>query len=173
MTCSYLVVLVDAAYLMRRSTNSAGFSEALALMPYNEQFHQIRALLRKELSNAAVQKYWTLLEGESRKFVKSAAESPSQLEPLTRQCVLFPARKADSFIETDLLHEYSYSGSVILKVTYGYQTQPTNDPFLVLAKQVMNAFSEASQPGAWLVDLIPSRTSCTGCCAHLFTNAMF
>ncbi|GJJ12868.1 hypothetical protein Clacol_007114 [Clathrus columnatus] len=48
-----------------------------------------------------------------------------------------------------------YSGSVILKVTYGYQTAARGDHFLLLAEKVMAAFSEASQPGNWLVDLIP------------------
>lgn len=53
----------------------------------------------------------------------------------------------------------SYAGSVIMKVTYGYQTKSQNDAFLLLAEQVMDAFSQASQPGAWLVDMLPWSTS--------------
>jgi len=40
-------------------------------------------------------------------------------------------------------------------VTYGYQTETQDDPFLVLAEKVMAIFSQTSQPGAWLVDIIP------------------
>ncbi|KAJ6617330.1 hypothetical protein B0H10DRAFT_1739660, partial [Mycena sp. CBHHK59/15] len=47
------------------------------------------------------------------------------------------------------------SGSVILRVMYGYQTAPQNDKFLVLADKVMAAFSLAAQLGAWAVDIIP------------------
>lgn len=49
----------------------------------------------------------------------------------------------------------SYAGSVILKVIYGYQTASHDDRFLVLIEKVMSIFSQASQPGAWLVDIIP------------------
>ena len=50
----------------------------------------------------------------------------------------------------------SYSGSVILKVTYGYQTAPKQDPLLLLADRVMSGFSEAVK-SFWLVDVIPWR----------------
>ncbi|KAJ7202634.1 cytochrome P450 [Mycena pura] len=48
-----------------------------------------------------------------------------------------------------------YTGSVILRVTYGYQTASEGDKFVALAEEVLAAFSIASQPGVWLVDIIP------------------
>ncbi|KAJ7121729.1 cytochrome P450, partial [Mycena crocata] len=47
------------------------------------------------------------------------------------------------------------SGSVILRATYGYQTALENDRSLSLAGEIMTAFSSASQPGAWAVDILP------------------
>ena len=44
-------------------------------------------------------------------------------------------------------------------MTYGYQTETQDDPFLVLAEKVMAIFSQTSQPGTWLVDIIPWRAS--------------
>jgi len=40
-------------------------------------------------------------------------------------------------------------------VVYGYQTEPRDDRYLLLAEKVLVAFSQASQPGAWLVDIMP------------------
>ena len=53
----------------------------------------------------------------------------------------------------------SYSGLVILKVTYGDQPESQDVHFLLLPERVMAAFSQASQPGIWLADVIPWRAS--------------
>lgn len=48
------------------------------------------------------------------------------------------------------------SGSIMLRVLYNYETRPgENDPFVNRANQVMEEFSKATSPGAWVVDLIP------------------
>ncbi|EPQ56835.1 cytochrome P450 [Gloeophyllum trabeum ATCC 11539] len=109
-----------------------GFARAMALMPYTERFRQLRRMMQKELTGAALQKYWPLHEHDSRHLVLRVVQRPTDIAKLVRH----------------------YAGSVILKVTYGYQTEPENDPFLVLAEKVMGAFSVASKPGNWLVDFI-------------------
>ncbi|TFK46242.1 cytochrome P450 [Heliocybe sulcata] len=110
-----------------------GFAQAMALMPYTERFRQLRRMAHKELTGAALQRYWPLHEHDSRYLVLKVMEHPSDLAKLVRH----------------------YAGSVILKVTYGYQTKPEDDPFLLLAEKVMGAFSIASKPGNWLVDFVP------------------
>ncbi|KAJ7618949.1 cytochrome P450 [Mycena rosella] len=110
-----------------------GFSRGLGLLPYSPRFLSLRRLIHKELTGNMLQKYWPLHEEESRILIN--------------KILLDPALFLDS-----IRH---YSGSVILRVAYGYQTAPENDKFLVLAEQVMGAFSLASQPGAWTVDVIP------------------
>lgn len=51
------------------------------------------------------------------------------------------------------------AGSVILKIAYGYNTEPHKpDPLVQLAGKAMDEFAKAGVPGAWLVDLIPSCT---------------
>lgn len=126
----------------------------MELMPYTDRFRQLRRLITKELSGNALRKYWPMHEEESRALIRNIASDPRSLFASIRQYVSEPM---DSDIGRTYNHLIvcSYSGSVILKVTYGYQTAPSDDPFLVLAKQVMAAFSRASQPGAWMVDLIP------------------
>lgn len=65
-------------------------------------------------------------------------------------------------------HIRKEAGSVILKMTYGYTTEPHgNDPFVDLAAKTMVQFAEATVPGRWMVDILPFRTS-TACINVLF-----
>ena len=49
----------------------------------------------------------------------------------------------------------SATGGVILKITYGYDVQDSNDPLVNIAEAAVRGFSDASVPGAWLVDILP------------------
>ena len=45
-----------------------------------------------------------------------------------------------------------------MKIAYGYTIEPRgNDPLVDLADKALSQFSLASQPGIWLVDVIPLR----------------
>ncbi|KAJ7457987.1 cytochrome P450 [Mycena galericulata] len=110
-----------------------GFAQALALMPYSPRFHGLRRLMHKELNGSMLQRYWPLHEEESRILIKKVLQDPGLFLDSIRH----------------------YAGSIILRVTYGYRTAPQDDKFLLLAERVMGAFSQASQPGAWAVDIIP------------------
>ncbi|KAF8510471.1 cytochrome P450 [Hysterangium stoloniferum] len=136
-TANELLELRSAVYSSRprlvMAGDLVGFDKALALMPYTERFRQMRQLMKKELMGSSLKKYWPLHEQESRILIHNLISKPSELFDLVRH----------------------YSGSIILKVTYGYRTKENRDPFLLLAEKVMAAFSEASQPGSWMVDIIP------------------
>jgi len=48
------------------------------------------------------------------------------------------------------------AGSVILKITYGYNTASHgHDPFVDLAADTMVQFAAATVPGRWMVDVLP------------------
>lgn len=51
------------------------------------------------------------------------------------------------------------AGSVILRISHGYEVQEGIDPFVELADQATDQFSLATAPGGFLVDLIPARKS--------------
>ncbi|KAJ7869991.1 cytochrome P450 [Mycena leptocephala] len=110
-----------------------GFDRMLGLIPYGSVFRKLRRLVHKELGNSAAQAYQPYQEHASRNLIHDL---------ILREG-----------LDIDLLRHYS--GSVILKVAYGYQTERHADPFLSLCKQVMEGFSLASQPGAWVVDMLP------------------
>jgi hypothetical protein len=44
-------------------------------------------------------------------------------------------------------------------IVYGYSVKEENDPFLPVVEAAMNGFSKSLEPGAFLVDMIPSRRS--------------
>ena len=50
-------------------------------------------------------------------------------------------------------------GSSLIKLTYGYEVEGVNDPFIVLANEAMAMFSVVTAPGAWIVDTLPFRES--------------
>ncbi|KAJ6624204.1 cytochrome P450 [Mycena sp. CBHHK59/15] len=110
-----------------------GFDRLLGLIPYSSVFRKLRRLVHKELGKPALRTYNSVQERDSRILMENLI-----------------LRKG---LDVDLIRHYS--GSVILKVAYGYQTEPLNDPLVSLSKQVMKAFSLASQPGVWAVDLVP------------------
>ena len=48
-------------------------------------------------------------------------------------------------------------GSVIMKTTYGYDVQDTNDPFLRTAEEGWAAFNEVMKQDFYFVDVFPIR----------------
>lgn len=55
-------------------------------------------------------------------------------------------------------HIRKEAGSIILKITYGYNTVPRgSDPFVDLATKTMAQFADATTPGRWMVDVLPFR----------------
>jgi hypothetical protein len=67
------------------------------------------------------------------------------------------------------------AGAIILDITYGYKVSDENDPFITLAKKVVENGSKSSRPGAYLVDFIQSSMpSCsTRTCVARFSNIHF
>ena len=55
----------------------------------------------------------------------------------------------------------SFPAAIVLKLAYGYNVEPYGFDYMVdLAdRAVKTIFSEASEPGKWLVDVIPFRLS--------------
>ena len=48
------------------------------------------------------------------------------------------------------------AGSVILRISHGYQVKENRDPFVEIADKATEQFSLATAPGGFLVDLIPA-----------------
>lgn len=44
-----------------------------------------------------------------------------------------------------------------MRVTYGYTVKGEDDPMITIPFTSMDNFSKATEPGMWMVDLIPQR----------------
>jgi hypothetical protein len=50
---------------------------------------------------------------------------------------------------------YSTAGAIILRISHGYEVKENNDPFLNIANLVTAHGSQATAPGAFMVDILP------------------
>ena len=50
------------------------------------------------------------------------------------------------------------AGAIILKLAYGYTTREEDDPFVHSADVAVDQFSKTTEPGAFVVDVLPFRT---------------
>lgn len=64
------------------------------------------------------------------------------------------------------------TGELIMSVTYGIDVQPSNDPYIDLAERALHSLVAAVVPGAFLVDSIPLRTSCSSSHCYLFSDVV-
>lgn len=55
-----------------------------------------------------------------------------------------------------LIGEPRTAGAMILRISYGYEIEQTDDPLIKISDKVMEEFSLSATPGAFLVDAFPA-----------------
>ncbi|KAL1962244.1 hypothetical protein VTN77DRAFT_9900 [Rasamsonia byssochlamydoides] len=112
-----------------------GWEHALASQPYSSRLRAYRKNIGRLLgSQAAVTRFYPLLEAEAWRFLWRVLQKPDDL----------------------LQHIRTEAGAVILKIAYGYTIeQHKRDPLVDHADEALARFSLAAVPGAWLVDIVP------------------
>ncbi|KAJ7485390.1 cytochrome P450 [Mycena latifolia] len=112
-----------------------GWSKSLVLQSYGTpQFKRSRKYLHRFLgSHTGLTKLYPITVDECRKFLQQLLQSPEQF----------------------LSHIHQASGAIVLRIAYGYPVQLEDDPIVALVNGVMDEFSVATAPGAFLVDLLP------------------
>ena len=125
----------------------------MGMMPYNRRFRLHRKLTATQVSNKSIIRFQPIQELEILRFLRQLFADPNSdnlQDRLNQQVHILTPR------DTNLTKEIRISGSIMLRILYNYETQPgKNDPFVSRANQVMEEFSQATSPGAWMVDLIP------------------
>ncbi|KAI5897283.1 cytochrome P450 [Schizophyllum commune H4-8] len=84
-------------------------------------------------TQSAVHKFDGIEESETRKLLKNLLDTP------------------DDFAE----HVRHMTGSIILRISYGYHALPAEDPFIKLANKATEQFSLATSPGGFVANLVP------------------
>ncbi|KAG1855191.1 cytochrome P450 [Suillus subalutaceus] len=111
-----------------------GWKDSLPFLPYGDRFRRYRRNFHRVIgSRAAVDVYNEIEEVETHRFLKRVLAKPDQLQEHVRHT----------------------AGAVILRITYGYEVKENDDPFIDLANLVTTHGSQATAPGAYMVDILP------------------
>ncbi|KAG2159163.1 cytochrome P450 [Suillus bovinus] len=111
-----------------------GWKYSLPFLPYGRSFRQQRKKIHRVIgSRAAMDVYNETEEVETRRFLKRVLAKPDQLQDHIRHTAV----------------------AVVLRITHGYEVQENNDPWVDLANRVTENCSQASAPGAFMVDILP------------------
>ncbi|KAM0289033.1 hypothetical protein ACHAO9_006542 [Fusarium lateritium] len=113
-----------------------GYDSIMGMMPYDRTFRLHRKLTATQVSSKSIVRFEPIQELEILRLLKRIQTDP----------------KSENLPD----HLNQVSGSIMLRILYNYETDPSkNDPIVSTANQVMEDFSQATSPGAWMVDLIP------------------
>ncbi|KIK45782.1 hypothetical protein CY34DRAFT_77296 [Suillus luteus UH-Slu-Lm8-n1] len=114
-----------------------GWKDSLPFLPYGDLFRQQRKNLHRVIgSRAAMGVYNEIEEAETHQFLKRVLAKPDRLQGHVRHTV----------------------GAIVLRISHGYEVKENDDPFIDLANRVTANGSEATEPGAFLVDILPFLT---------------
>ncbi|KAF9474070.1 cytochrome P450 [Pholiota conissans] len=111
-----------------------GYDQTLVLIEYGSRFRTYRKHFSRYLGTPkAVQTLSPLVELEVRKFLKRTLGKPEDV----------------------MDHLRKLSGGIIMRLTYGYEVQDGEDPFVNLIEGANENFNAATVPGAFPVDFFP------------------
>ncbi|KAL1718970.1 cytochrome P450 [Schizophyllum commune] len=111
-----------------------GWSRTTVLLRYGARHRASRRLMQQVIgTQSAVHKFDEIEASEVLKFLKNLLDTP------------------DDFAE----HVRHMTGSIILRISYGYHALPREDPFIKLANEATEQFALATSPGGFLANLVP------------------
>jgi cytochrome P450 len=126
----------SAIYSSRPHSHMAdvmGYSSSTLLAPYGEVFRKARKLLNTALNSRTARTYWPIQEKAVHLYLRRLLEAPADFRE----------------------HIKRTSGSIILKIAYGYSLKE-NDEVLVLAEKATDSFGRAVA-GGYYIDYLPFR----------------
>ncbi|KAF8897192.1 cytochrome P450 [Infundibulicybe gibba] len=112
-----------------------GWKNTLALLPYGDRFRRFRRLFHTLIGSHSIMKQFIPVEEfETRRFLRRLLTKPEDLASHIRWT----------------------AGSIILRISHGYDVKEKDDPFIELAEKATEQFSLSTIPGGFLVDVIPA-----------------
>lgn len=130
-----------------------GIADGTLLMPYGDTWRLHRRIYHQALNTEAVTSYRPMQCTKARQLIINLAEYPQRFSVHFHTSVLL------SLLGSSLRHHpFSYSTSIIMSVVYGYDTRPTDDPYVEYAEKGVKAISKATDPKkAALLKIFPFR----------------
>ncbi|KAF8511387.1 cytochrome P450 [Gautieria morchelliformis] len=110
-----------------------GLGWSTTLMRYGEVWRRNRALIHKKFHPAAAATYQPIQTKYTRRLLRRLCDSP------------------DNFVD-HIRHSF---GAIIMELVYAINVRDEDDPYIATAEKVSAHFSEAGNPGSFLVDVLP------------------
>lgn len=132
-----------------------GWNKTAPFVSISDLHRRQRKLLYNYIGNKAyMSRFHHAQEQDARRLIRGILSNPDDLYDRIRQYV-FELTIFVSIITSML----SCTGATILKISYGYEAQEDDDPWVNQAEYVMDQMAQLAVPGSFLVDFIPARTS--------------
>ena len=107
------------------------------IMPYGDTWRLHRRIYHQALNAKAAETFRSTQCAKARQLIVNLVEDPQRfsvhLHTFVSLSFLFPSLNVIQF---------RYSTSIIMSVVYGYDTSPTNDPWVEYAERAVNAVSK-------------------------------
>ncbi|THU97021.1 cytochrome P450 [Dendrothele bispora CBS 962.96] len=119
------------------ASDLVGWKNTTGFMPYGDTMRNHRRLQHRLLGTpAACKAFHSHVELEMHRFLKRLLADP----------------------ESKRLKEHirKTAGSIILRISHGYQVQETNDPFVDLAEKAVQQLVQAINPATFFVNVVPA-----------------
>lgn len=135
--------------------NLCGWANHIVTMPYGRPLQECRKMLRTEINHAKISQFHAYQEVATLRFLRLLLKTPESFYELTEWYVnisfILP------WIEKELgylFNERRHTGSILLKIVYGYDTVEGRDPMIALVRQGIACLEEATSPGQ-AIELFP------------------
>ncbi|KAG9078214.1 hypothetical protein FS749_009811, partial [Ceratobasidium sp. UAMH 11750] len=110
-----------------------GWEKNIVFLTYGPLLKRYRTMLHRALNNRVALDYVPLQQHEVRRFMARLVDSP------------------DKF----MAHVHLMAASIAVRIAYGYKVDSTDDRFVQMAEEIMEAFSDVTAPATWAVNVLP------------------
>ncbi|KAH9476206.1 Cytochrome P450 monooxygenase 98 [Psilocybe cubensis] len=113
-----------------------GWGFSLGHMRYGDRWRKHRRMFHHQFQQSVSPSFWPIQQREAHSLLRRLLHSPDRLDH----------------------HLRHNAAAVIMSVTYGITIESTDDKYIALAEKALEGMAKSAGPGAFLVDLMPSRT---------------
>lgn len=135
------------------ATGSALISKLRAA---GDRWRAHRKVFHRQFQASAVPVFWPIQRRETHALLRRLLDTPHAFVEHLRQCVARPMPRSARSTHHPA---HSHAASTMMRAVYDIEVAPHGDRYITVAEAALAGMAEAARPGAFLVDLLPMRTS--------------